>query len=53
MPIVTRRSAIVGLAVLAGMHIDPSLGADDALPSWADGPLTLWSHVHPAIIDRK
>ena len=38
MPIVSRRSAIVGLAALASLPTNLALGADDVLPSWSDGP---------------
>ena len=36
MPVITRRSAIVGLAALAGLPTDRALGADEVLPSWRD-----------------
>jgi hypothetical protein len=36
MSIVTRRSAIVGLAALCGLPAHLALGADDVLPSWND-----------------
>jgi haloacid dehalogenase-like hydrolase len=38
MPIVTRRSTLLGLAAVAAAPARLALGADDVLPSWRDGP---------------
>src|SRR6185312_6257565 len=38
MPLIQRRSAMFGLALLASMPAQFAFGADDVLPSWRDGP---------------